>query len=126
MLDRVLDERLQDEVRHERVERLGLDVEADNQAVGEARLLDLDVLREEVQFRLQWDFLLADVLERQPQQIAQTHERPVGGLDVAVHQRRNGVQRVEQEVRVELLLERLELSFDEPGLELSGAERAVS
>ncbi len=125
VLDRVLDERLQDEVGHERVERLGLHVEAHDQAIGEARLLDLEVLRQEVELRLERDFLLADVLERQPQQVAQPHERAIGGLDVAVHQRRDGVQRVEEEVRVELLLERLELGLDEPRLELRRAERPV-
>ena len=69
--------------------------------------------------------VLADVLERQPEQVAQPHERAIGGLDVAVHQRRDGVQRVEEEVRVELLLERLELGFDEPRLELRRAQRPV-
>ena len=71
------------------------------------------------------DLLLADVLERQAQQVAQPHQRAVGGLDVAVHQRRDRVQRVEEEVRVELLLQRLELGLDEPRLELRGAQRAV-
>ena len=55
---------------------------------------------------------------RQAQQVAQSHERPIGGLDVPVHQRGDGVQRFEQEVWVELLLERLELGLDEPRLEL--------
>ena len=125
VLDRVLDERLQQQVRHQRVERVGLDVEADDEAIGEARLLDLEVLCEEVELGLERDFLLAELLERQAQQVAQPHQRPVGGLDVAVHQRRDRVQRVEQEVRVQLLLQRLELRLDQPGLELRRAQRAV-
>ena len=59
VLDRVLDERLQEQGRHERVERLGLDVEPHDQAIGEARLLDLEVLRQEIELRLQRDFAAA-------------------------------------------------------------------
>ena len=44
---------------------------------------------------------------------------------VAVHQRGDAVQRVEQEVRVELALQRLQLRLGEPRLELRGAQRAV-
>ena len=69
---------------------------------------------------------LADVLERQAQQVAEPHQRAVGGLDVPVHQRRDRVQRVEEEVRVQLLLQRRELRLDQPRLELRGAQRAVA
>ena len=47
----------------------------------------------------------------------------VGGLDVAVHQRRDRVERVEEEVRLQLPLQRLQLRLGEPRLELRGAER---
>ena len=120
MLDRVLDERLQQEVGQQRIERLGLDVEPHDQSIGESRLLDLEVLREEIELRLQRAFVLAEVLERHAQQIAEAHQRAIGGVDVAVHQRRNGVQRVEQEVRLQLMLERRHLRFDELGFELRG------
>ena len=43
----------------QRVERLRLDVEADDQPIGESRLLDFQVLRQEVELRLQRDFVLA-------------------------------------------------------------------
>ena len=118
VLDRVLDERLEDQVRHERVERLGLHVEADDSRSAKRVCSIWRYLREEVELGLERDLLLADVLERQAQQVAQAHQRAIGGLDVAVHQRRDGVERVEEEVRVELLLERLQLRFDQPRLEL--------
>ena len=56
------------------------------------------------------------LVERQPQQIAEPREHGVGGVDVAVHQRRDRVQRVEQEVRVQLPLQRLQLRFGEARL----------
>ena len=52
VLDGVLDERLQNQVRHQRFERFGLHVEAHDQAIGEARLLDLKILCEEVELGL--------------------------------------------------------------------------
>jgi hypothetical protein len=111
-------ETLEDQVWHAGVEGLGLDVELDRQTVGESRLLDLEILAEELELLLEPHFVAADLLEREAEQIAQARERAVGLLDVLVHQRRDGVQRVEEEVRVELLLQRRELRFDQPGLEL--------
>ena len=70
--------------------------------------------------------MLPEILERHPQQIAEAHERPVRGLDVPVHQRRDRVQRVEQEMRLQLLLQRRHLRFDQLRLELRGAQRAVA
>ena len=86
---------------------------------------DLEILGEKVELRLKRDFLLTDVLKGKAQQVAQTRQRAVCGLDVAVHQRGDGVQRVEEEVRMELLLRRLELRLDQPRFELSGTERAI-
>ena len=44
VLDGVFHERLENQVRHQRVERFGLDVVAHDQAIGEACLLDLEIL----------------------------------------------------------------------------------
>ena len=44
VLDRVLHERLQDQVRHHRVERVRLDVETDDESIGVTGLLDLEIL----------------------------------------------------------------------------------
>ena len=65
------------------------------------------------------------LVERQAQQVAQPRQHGVGGLDVAVHQRRDGVERVEQEVRVQLALQRLQLRFGEPRLELRRRDGAL-
>ena len=118
VLDRVLDERLQQERGQQRIERLGFDVEPHDQSIGESRLLDFEVLREEIELRLQRAFVLAQVLERHAEQIAEAHQRAIRGVDVAMHQRRNRVQRVEQEVRLQLMLQRGHLRLDELGLEL--------
>jgi hypothetical protein len=46
VLDRVLDDRLQDQARHERAARRGIEIERDAQAIREARGLDFEVPRE--------------------------------------------------------------------------------
>ena len=65
-----------------------------------------------------------DVLERHPQQVAEPVDHPVGGVDVGAHQAGDRVQRVEQEVRVQLPLQRLQLRLDQAGLEVRRVERA--
>jgi hypothetical protein len=65
----------------------------------------------------------ADLLERQAQQLAQARQHPVRLVDVLVHQRRDGVQGVEEEVRLELPLQRLGLGLDQARLELRRLER---
>src|SRR5262249_41674287 len=122
VLDRVLDERLQDHPRHFAVERVGFDRHADSETILEARLFDVEVLLQELGLFLQRHLRLAAAIERDAEQIAQPADHSVGGIRIAVHERGNGVQRVEQEVRVQLRLERLEARLDDLRLELRGAQ----
>ena len=125
MANRILDKRLQENVRHCRIERVGMDVELDPQALSKPRLLNLQVLFQEVEFLLQRNFLRPDALERQPEQVAELREHRIGRFSIAVHQRRDRMQRVEEEVRVQLALERLQARLREPRLELRGCELAL-
>ena len=109
MLDGVLDKRLEDERWHEGVQRVFLDVVANDEAIGEAGALDLEILPEELDLGLERSLLLPEAFQAETQQVAQADERAVGGINVAVHQGRDRVERVEEEVRVQLLLERLQL-----------------
>ena len=104
---------------------VGIDVHADSQTILEARLFDLEILLQELELFLQRDLGLAAAVERDAQQIAQPADHPIGGLRIAVHQRRDRVQRVEQKVRMELRLERLQLRLDQPRLELRRLQLAL-
>src|SRR5204863_8732712 len=104
--------------RQQRVERVRLDVESHDEAISESCLLDLEVLCQEVQFGFERALVLTEVFERHPQKIAETHQRAIRGVDVSTHQRGNGVKRVEEKVRLELMLERGHPGFDELGFEL--------
>ena len=58
-------------------------------------------------------------LERESQQVTQSTDHAIGGFDLALlHERRDGVQRVEQEVRLQLHAQHLELRLREPRFEL--------
>src|SRR5690606_5001493 len=108
VLDGIFDERLKNKVGHERVQRVGLDLEHYGQTVTESGLFDLQVLGQEIQLFLQRDFLDADHPEGDAEQVAEAGDHGVGRLDIAVHERRDRVERIEEEVRLQLPLERLE------------------
>src|SRR4051812_18904515 len=76
--DRVLDERLQHEIRHERISRVGVDPEVDRQPILETDLLDLDVVREQLELLGERDLLLARAAERHAQQLTQSGYHTLG------------------------------------------------
>ena len=81
------------------------------QLVAEADLHDLKVARKDIEFAAQRNFLMRSRGERQAQHVAQTREHFVRGADIALHQRRDAVERIEKKVRVQLRLQRGELRF---------------
>jgi hypothetical protein len=105
VLDGVLGERLQQQHRHEDTARLLVDVEGAAQVSREAHALDVQVLLEQRELARERDFLLDLAAEDRAQQVAQSHEHRLGSVRVAVHEPGERVQRVEEEVRVELPLE---------------------
>ena len=84
----------------------------------QARLFDLQVRLDEIQLTLQRHFLLTGVVQRRPQQIAQASDHAIGEVHVSMNKRRDGVERVEKKVRVQLHLEDLQLRLGKLGLEL--------
>ena len=66
------------------------------------------------------------VFEGGAQQFAEAGDHPIGQIEVFLHEGRDGVERIEQEVRVELHFEHLQLRLSQPGFELGGAALAVA
>ena len=67
--------------------------------------------------------LRVHVGEHRAQQVAEARQRLLGLLALLLaHQHHDGVQRVEQEVRLQLRLERAEARLRHLGLELRGAQ----
>ena len=101
------------------------DPEARGEAVLEARLLDREVALQELQLLAQRDVRPPRVLQRDPQEVRELQDHALGRVRLRLQERRDRVQRVEQEVRLELHLQRAELGLRELGLEPGRGELAV-
>src|SRR5215471_9285593 len=115
VLDGVLDERLQEERRDPRLPDLGIDLDGDLEPVAEAHPLDGEVPVQHVDLGLQRDGLFGLGLQVQPQEVGQPVDGVAGELGVLLDQRKERVQRVEEEVRAKLLPQRVQLRLRERG-----------
>ena len=107
VLDRVLDERLQQHARDHDVEGVGVDRFLDLQLGAEAHRLDVQVLVDRLELLPQRHevLLAAQQAAEQPRELHDQHPRR---LRLRPDQRRDRGQRVEEEVRVDLAGERLD------------------
>src|SRR5262249_49152200 len=101
MIDRILDQRLEQETRNEERPRLVRDLPAEAQGFAVARLEDLRIPMEPCQLlvdrlHLRW------VAERVAEQIAQAAEQTPRLLGMFGHEARNRVQRIHEEMWLEL------------------------
>ena len=102
---RVLRQRLEGHPRNHRLHRVCRDVVADGQAVGEPRPFDFQISLHKADLVGQGRLMPVAVAERAAQQLTQRGKRVRGRAGAALaDQRGDGVQRVEQEVRLELRL----------------------
>ena len=125
VLDRVLDERLQDQPRHLGVERVGIDLVTRPSAdPGNASARSRGTSARNSSSSCSGTRAGARPIEREPQQIAEPADHPVGELRLRVHQRRDGVQRVEQKCGWSSACERPQPRVGELRLELRGFMRA--
>jgi hypothetical protein len=89
-----------------------VDLELEPQPVAEAQLLDAEVEVQRVDFLAQRDLFHRILVERVAQEIRQAPDRLVRDLALAVEdQRRDRIQRVEQEMGIELVAQHLDLRF---------------
>src|SRR5688572_11960733 len=109
MTNRVLDERLQNQVRHERQPRPGLDLELDRQPLTESRTLDVEVRVEARELLLERDLILTGTFQGEAQQRVQLSQHPLGRAGCLVRELRDRVHAVEQKMRLELQPEELQL-----------------
>jgi len=121
--DGVLDDGLKEEAWNEAMKSAGIDLNVDAKTIGEADLLDGEVVVDDFELLGEPDFLGGSALEGGSE----------NGVEVIEHfgrfallaefdERGNGVKGVEEEVRLELHLEGFELGGGELALELEGAD----
>ena len=77
------------------------------QPIAEVHLLDVEIGAQVFQLLGELHFLRADLAQRDAQQIAEPLDHHVGLVGIAMHERGDGVQRVEEEMWMQLLLQRL-------------------
>src|ERR1039458_8964094 len=116
MLDRILHQRLQDHAGHKKVERGRLEFLDHLQLVTpKARHFDIEIIIEELQLLAQWDERVS-LAQQTPQNVAQLHDHLAGGIGIAAHQRSDRIQRVEEEVGIDLALQRFHAGLQQQAL----------
>src|SRR5271165_1039617 len=121
----VLHQRLQEQVRHQRRQRDGLNIHVYLQPVLEARLLNVNVLLQEGQLAAERQFVDAHTVQREAQQVRQLQGHVLGGESIVAGQRGDGIQGVEQEVRLKLDLQHLKLRVGELRFQLRRLQLAL-
>ena len=123
--DSVLHERLQQQCRDSSGCGPGIDPERHAQAIAESRFLDGDVMVQQFELLLECDEGTPFPVKRLPQQLGQPGDHPVRLLRILEHECRDGVQRVEEEVRLQLSHESVEPRLHELHLETGRAPSVV-
>src|ERR1019366_674934 len=125
MANGILHQRLQNQVRDQGRSGVRLDIHFHPQAVLEACLLDVNIFLQEGQLATERHLVDADRVERQAQQVRQLQSHVFGGGTIVSGQGGDGIQGIEQEVRFQLNLQRLELRISQLGFQLRGLQLAL-
>jgi hypothetical protein len=107
-------------------QRLLRHVDVHAQAVREAHLLDRQVALQELQLLPQRDLGLLAAQQRHAQQVAQARQHAVGRVRVLVDQRRDRVERVEQEMGLQLHRQRQQARLGQPRLRVGDLQLALA
>jgi len=119
--DGVFNERLEHEGWNEAGAGARLEVELADETRAEADLLDIEVAVEEAEFILKGRLLAGGLGEGEAQEVGESDEHFLGGSGIFADERDDGVEGVEEKMRLELGLERVEPRLGEVGFEGEGA-----
>src|SRR5208283_3235870 len=109
----VLHQRLQDHAGHKVLERGGLEFLHHRQLVAaEARNFNVEVVVEKLKLLAQRNERVS-LAQQTAQNIAEFHDHLACRVGITAHQRGNRVQRIEQEVRIDLALQGLHASLQQ-------------
>src|SRR5262245_47489361 len=123
MADGVLHTRLQSHLRHRSIENAWLGEDFRPQAIGESHLLDRQIQFEVFQLATERDLLLVDVFEYAAQKIAQPRQHLLRLFALLLaNQHHDGIQGVEQKMRLQLHFERAQLRVGQLAFQLCGVE----
>ena len=126
IFDRILDQRLEQQRRQPRLAGGGIDVEMRPQPLLEAHLLDLEIELQRLDLLRDRDLAGRLVDQRVAQEGRQPRQHRVGAVGLLQqHQGRDRIQRVEQEVRVELVAQHRQLRARSPDARAVAAGRSA-
>lgn len=121
MLDGIFHQRLQQQIGNLRLQELGRNVDAHLKTLRKANLLDVEIALQILDFLRQRHLRSVGILRGSAQKLAEPDDHPHGRIVAPIaHQSRDGIERVEHEVRLHLPAQRCELS---PGEFLIEARR---
>lgn len=126
MANGVFDERLEKKWRHELIEGCGFGVEGKGEALAEALLLYADIEIEKLEFARERDFVLAHLIERDAEELAEAEEDIFGGAGIFLNEGYGGLKCVEEEVGLDLHAQGFEFGGGETNLKLSAIDFALA
>lgn len=107
--DGIFHERLKNHGWNQRIAAVIADLLTHGQPISETELLDLEVTTQKFELLLQGDFADVSSFQRQPEELAESRNHPAGPFRVLGDQHHDAIERVKQEMRLQLHLENLQL-----------------
>ena len=121
MFDGVLDHRLQNQAGNLREKKIIGNINAVLQTLGEARFLNVEILLRELEFLSERDLLPVGILHDAAQEIAQPGDHADGSIvPIFANQPGDCVERIEQEMRLDLAAKRIQLRLRQLLVEACG------
>src|SRR5215468_3383600 len=118
MLDRILDERLHDQRRYETAFALRVDIALDLQASAQSHSFDIEIAFCQSDLIGQSNALLRAELQRSTQEVRQQNAHPARRSRVGHNECIDGIETVEEKVRINLIPQSLQLGFTRKHLKL--------
>ena len=116
--DGVLHQGLKQQARNRGAQEPIVDIERKQQAIAKTPLVNPDVALEKLHLPAERHLGFVKCFDRQAEQFAQRQQDFLGAARIVINQRGGRLQCVEQEMRLQLAPQRLELNLRQPGFEL--------
>src|SRR5689334_9774276 len=118
MSKRVFDQRLEDEIRHEGVVERFLGINRDLELALKSYFHDVQIQPQHLQLPRELDLLFVTFTKRVAEEIAESRDHSARAGRVFVDERRDAVQSIEQEMRIELRAQRIQSRVGDLRVEL--------
>src|ERR1051325_773005 len=122
----ILDDWLENQIGDVYVEHFGVDANVGSESILEPNALDLEISVQKLDLLLECHFHRTGVFECKAQEVAETRDHLAGGFSVPAQQRRDRMQGIEKEVRMDLHLQRFQLRLHQLGAKLRSLQLVLA